>query len=61
MKLESIRKRLRDIICFRGTGYYLIKVRNSSLVFWLVLKQPNMQEVVVIEPSFCTPRMVIHM
>ena len=41
--------------------YYLIKVRNSSLVFWLVLKQPNMQEVVVIDPSFCTPRIVIHM
>ena len=43
------------------TGYYLIKVRNSSLVFWFVLKHPNMQEVVVMEPSFCTPRMVMHM
>lgn len=38
----------------------LIRVRNSSRVFCCVRKQPNMQEVVVMAPGFCTPRIVIH-
>ena len=50
-----------NVYLFPPTSYYLINVRNSSLVFWLFLKHPNMQEVVVMDPSFCTPRIVIHM
>jgi hypothetical protein len=37
-----------------------MSVRNSSLVFCCVRKQPSIHEVVVIEPGFCTPRIVMH-
>lgn len=37
-----------------------MSVRNSSRVFCCVRKQPSIQEVVVIEPGFCTPRIVMH-
>jgi hypothetical protein len=37
-----------------------MSVRNSSRVFCCVRKQPSMHEVVVIEPGFCTPRIVMH-
>ena len=42
-------------------GSYRFKsVRNSSRVFCCVRKQPSIHEVVVIEPGFCTPRIVMH-
>jgi len=37
-----------------------MRVRNSSRVFCCVRKQPSIHEVVVIEPGFCTPRIVMH-
>ena len=37
-----------------------MSVRNSSRVFCCVRKQPSIHEVVVIEPGFCTPRIVMH-
>ena len=41
-------------------SYRFKRVRNSSRVFCWVRKQPSMHEVVVIEPGFCTPRIVMH-
>jgi hypothetical protein len=38
---------------FRGTPQFLISDRNSSLVFGLFLKTPNMQLVMVELPGFC--------
>ena len=37
-----------------------MSVRNSSLVFCCVRKQPSIQDVMVADPGFCTPRIVIH-
>ena len=53
MRVES---RLANTI----DSYRFMSVRNSSRVFCCVRKQPSMHEVVVIEPGFCTPRIVMH-
>jgi hypothetical protein len=41
-------------------GAYLISARNSARVLSLRRKHPNMDDVMVVAPGFCTPRMVMH-